>query len=182
MHKKVLIYLPHTNELQPLIQRVLEDLALAFRFVYQENLHQTLHTLLLDEQTQTSTKAQYECSAMIFANFKESEIQQISLLLKALNTSIELQAILTPYNQDWTLSQLLKELLNEKEYFQVRKEIQLLLSHGKKYHKEAYAKSVWETYEKSFYAAYEQLQKHEPLQTLKNVSAALAKAEEKLNQ
>lgn len=56
----------------------------------------------------------FDCQFMVLSDFEEAELQKLLALLKPIDSEI-LKAVVTPHNIDWTVENLITEILREHE-------------------------------------------------------------------
>lgn len=183
--KHICIYLGDQQEKRSTLENVLQHMQLSYSFLGDDDLSQTIGYLMKLPDYQEVPSKTYEHithDLMILAELSDDDIKDMNEQLKQQGISMPRKAMLTKHNKDWYLFDLMKEIEEEHQYFQMRDDIYHLLQESSSLIINQYTKASWTNYESAFYKAYEQLSKertkeqlHEALKDLKQAKQNLIK-------
>lgn len=181
--KKILIYLGDYQDKRTILEPLLTEMQIAYRFLQEEDLQQQLGYLLeLEgyEKQPVSKMRAIGIDLMFLDEISDEEIMQLNERMKAKGISMPRKAMRTKHNESWLLKDLLTEIEAEHAYFQTLEDIQKLLQASSTLCIEEYTQESWKVYETAFYQAYEVLQKQSKPEIAKAALTALQKAKQML--
>ena len=180
--KQILIYLGSQPEKQQSLLRALDPLHIRFTFLDDRALTHTLLSLLehqpFDGQEKLSQPIPIDF--MYFDEVSDDEIKMINVAMREQGITMPMKAVRTVHNEAWLLKDLLAEIQDEHEYFQILESIHKQLQASASYIIEDYTQDSWSIYEEAFIHAYETLQKQSSKEEAKHALSNLLTAKEGL--
>lgn len=181
--KTILLYFGDETKKQPVVEQVLKQLHVHYRIVQDEDLGQSVGTLLNLHgfaPHETSSPMHASIDLMLFEEASDEEIMQLNAQLKEAGVEMKRKAMLTKHNQSWVFYDLLKEIEKEHMYFWYMDKLRALLIQSSELVIEDYTPSSWKIYEQAFYRAYSCMGKECSLEEIKAVYEAFSQAKQQL--
>lgn len=148
---KVLYYDGGDADKRSRVQNVLEKLSYPYTMIEQMQGNVRLVELVndhVDPHTPPACLPQFDL--MIFADADDEQIIAVSSALAAQDAQVDCKCVITKYNREWALKDLLSEVMSERAYFQSRAECQALIQAVANVHESDYTPASWKAYEAAF--------------------------------
>lgn len=146
------------------VETVLQQFPFPYRMLDEIDVAQTLGYLMeLEgyEQIESSSSTTISQDLLIMKDLDDEQIQKLSNTLRKQHCHIECKAMLTSHNKDWTVSSLLKEIIEEHAYFQSYDALKQCIIEASEEIRESYTKESWDIYQQEFLQGYTLLQEQE---------------------
>lgn len=178
--KQILIYLGDQQEKQAGLQLALEPFSIPVTFLNDQALLQTIKSLLNHEPATADTDEHFAIDFMFFDEVSDDEIKAINKAMEQQGIRMPRKAVRTIHNEAWLLKDLLKEIQEEHEYFQILETIHQQLQASASLVIEEYTPASWQVYEQAFFEAYALLQKQATKEEASHALSNLLSAKEHL--
>jgi len=110
-----LLLMHSTKEIQLQVKNVASRLKLALDIIPEEYCGCRLKELAAGKYAQNPPDAESPPSLLILCGLRDKRLDKVLFELRRADIPIDYKAILTPSNQEWTVSELMKELQRERQ-------------------------------------------------------------------
>ena len=179
--KQILIYLGQQPNKQQGLIRALDPLHIRFTFLDDQALTYPLHALLEHEPLLINDRSNhFNIDFMYFDDVSDEEIKLVNACMSKEGITMPIKAVRTIHNETWLLKDLLAEIQEEHEYFQILEAIHKQLQASASLIIDAYTTQSWNAYEQAFIQAYETTQKQSSKEQAMHALSNLLSAKENL--
>lgn len=113
----------------------------------------------------------YNTEFMLMSHLGEAQLDRFLAAMQAQNLRIDHKAVVTAYNQNWTMKELIGEIGDEHDIFQALLELDRLVAKAGDLQESDFAPDDWAAFQKVVDAANEVLSSYEP--TLERLQGAI---------
>lgn len=154
MKEQALIYLGQSDEYKQQMITLLEEFDFQYTFLNDSDLDQSVTSLFEKEKESTISNKLFSFNFIFFKNLDHDKILKFYKQCEQLGSPFSHKAVMTEHNQHWIMSDLLKEIEEEHEFFQMWSILNGLLREANDCNPQLYTQDSYEPYKTAFINAY----------------------------
>ncbi len=154
MKEHALVYLGESKQYKNELISLFNDYQFDYTFLDDQDMGSTIASLFNKENETTNQNEMFPFNFILFRNIEHEAILIFYKDCASRNFAFSHKAVLTEHNKDWKLHDLLVEIANEHEFFQMYGKLHQLLKEANEMNPEDYEEESFETYQKAFIGAF----------------------------